>query len=97
MEANGFGLCVRAGFGDENCLPPLNLIRSTELHLTTEPLISCRCCYVFVISFFRFCSCQTSITPSRNNSYFVFQCLVVIKYYFKNPFVSIYLILIGRN
>ena len=31
-------------FGDENCLPPLNLIRSTKLHLTTEPPISCRCC-----------------------------------------------------
>jgi hypothetical protein len=24
-------------FGDENCLPPLNLIRSTKFHLTTEP------------------------------------------------------------
>jgi len=32
-------------FGDENCLPLLNLIRSTKLHLTTEPPISCRCCY----------------------------------------------------
>jgi hypothetical protein len=32
-------------FGDENCLPALNLIRSTKLHLTTEPPISCRCCY----------------------------------------------------
>jgi hypothetical protein len=31
-------------FGDENCLPPQNLIRSTKLHLTTEPPISCRCC-----------------------------------------------------
>lgn len=28
--------------------PPLNLIRSIKLHLTTEPLISCRCCYAFV-------------------------------------------------
>ena len=32
-------------FGDENCLPAPNLIRSTKLHLTTEPPISCRCCY----------------------------------------------------
>src|SRR5690554_4795762 len=32
-------------FGDENCLPPLNLIRSTKLHLPIVPLISCRCCY----------------------------------------------------
>jgi hypothetical protein len=31
-------------FGDENCLPPLNLIRSTKLHLTTEPPISCSYC-----------------------------------------------------
>jgi len=32
-------------FGDENCLPALNLIRSTMLHLTTEPPLFCRCCY----------------------------------------------------
>jgi hypothetical protein len=38
-------------FGDENCLPPLNLIRSTKLHLSTEPPISCRCCYAFVVLF----------------------------------------------
>ena len=31
-------------FGDENCLPVLNLIRSTKLQLTTEPPIFCRCC-----------------------------------------------------
>src|SRR5690606_24280051 len=37
-------------FGDENCLPPLNLIRSTKLHLTTEPPISCRCCYLLAFS-----------------------------------------------
>jgi hypothetical protein len=37
--------CLPAGRGDENCLPPLSLIRSTKLHLTTEPPISCRCCY----------------------------------------------------
>jgi len=28
-----------------HCLPPLNLRRSTKLHLTTKPPISCRCCY----------------------------------------------------
>jgi len=32
-------------FGSVNCLPPLNLIRSTNVQLTTEPPISCRCCY----------------------------------------------------
>ena len=42
---NGLRLQEVGDFGDENCLPPLNLIRSTKLHLTTEPPISCRCCY----------------------------------------------------
>ena len=32
-------------FGAQNCLPALNLIRSKKLHLSTEPPISCRCCY----------------------------------------------------
>ena len=27
-------------FGAQNCLPALNLIRSTNVHLTTEPPIS---------------------------------------------------------
>ena len=31
-------------FGDENCLPEMNLIRSTKLHLTTEPPLLGRCC-----------------------------------------------------
>jgi len=34
-------------FEAQNCLPAMNLIRSTKLHLTTEPPISCRCCYRF--------------------------------------------------
>ncbi|MBC7411859.1 MAG: IS30 family transposase [Bacteroidia bacterium] len=40
----------------QNYLPALNLIRSTKLHLTTEPPISCRCCYAFgfIISFLFF-------------------------------------------
>ncbi len=28
--------CVWAGFGDDNCQPSRNLIRSTEHHLSTE-------------------------------------------------------------
>jgi hypothetical protein len=32
-------------FEAQNCMPPLYLIRSTKLQLTTEPPISCRCCY----------------------------------------------------
>ena len=41
-------VCVLQEVGDYealNCLPALNLIRSTGLHLTTEPPIFCRCCY----------------------------------------------------
>ena len=46
ITANVLQLQEVGDFGDENCLPPLNLIRSTKLHLTTEPPISCRCCYM---------------------------------------------------
>jgi len=31
-------------FGDENCLPALNLMRSTKVYLTTKPPTSFRCC-----------------------------------------------------
>jgi hypothetical protein len=41
---NGLQLPEVGDFEDENCLPALNLIRSTKLHLTTEPPIFCRCC-----------------------------------------------------
>ena len=36
-------------FEAQNCLPPMNLIRSTKLHLTTEPPIYCRCCQRVVV------------------------------------------------
>jgi len=39
-------------FGDENSLPQLNLIRGTNLHLATEPPISCRCCKAVVFYLF---------------------------------------------
>src|SRR5690625_668923 len=45
LTANGLQLQEVGDFGDENCLPPLNLIRSTKLHLPIVPPISCRCCY----------------------------------------------------
>ena len=56
LAANGLQLQEVGDFGDENCLPPQNLIRSTELHLTTEPPISCRCCYVLFSFSFRYFS-----------------------------------------
>jgi|LSQX01.3.fsa_nt_gb hypothetical protein len=45
IAGNGLQLQEVGDFEAQNCLPPLNLIRSTKLHLTTEPPISCRCCY----------------------------------------------------
>jgi hypothetical protein len=51
MSHNGLQLQEVGDFGDENCLPPLNLIRSTKLHLTTELPISCRCCYGYGYGF----------------------------------------------
>jgi hypothetical protein len=45
LPHNGLQLQEVGDFEAQNCLPPLNLIRSTKLHLTTEPPISCRCCY----------------------------------------------------
>jgi len=41
MVANGLQLQEVGDFEALNCLPPQNLIRSTKLHLTTEPPISC--------------------------------------------------------
>ena len=45
VVANVLQLQEVGDFEAQNCLPPPNLIRSTKLHLTTEPPISCRCCY----------------------------------------------------
>jgi hypothetical protein len=51
ITANGLQLQEVGDFGAQNCLPPLNLIRSAKLQLNTEPPISCRCCYAFALSF----------------------------------------------
>jgi len=37
IAANGLALGEEADFEAENCLPALNLIRRTKLHLTTDP------------------------------------------------------------
>ena len=47
---NGLQLQEVGDFEAQNCLPPQNLIRSTKIHLTTEPPIFCRCCYAQVFS-----------------------------------------------
>jgi len=48
LAGNGLQLQEVGDFEAQNCLPALNLIRSTNLHLTTEPPIFCRCCYGLV-------------------------------------------------
>lgn len=40
MTANVFGLCVRAGFGAQNCQPTLNLNRSKKLQVYTSPRLT---------------------------------------------------------
>ena len=45
LACNGLQLQEVGDFEALNGLPPPNLLRSTKLHLTTEPTISCRCCY----------------------------------------------------
>jgi len=63
-----------------NCLPPQNLIRSTKLHLNTEPPISCRCCYAFVLLF---CGFPPAIAVGINNcgNVRLTQFLIIILFY----------------
>jgi hypothetical protein len=49
LVANGFGLCVRAGFGAQNCQPALNLNRSTKLQVCTSPRLTQNPCWRFVL------------------------------------------------
>lgn len=44
LAANGWQLQEVGDFEAQNCLPALNLIRSTKFQITTEPPIYCRCC-----------------------------------------------------
>jgi site-specific recombinase XerD len=40
MTHNGFAICVRAGFGAQNCQPALHLNRSTKLQVCTSPRLT---------------------------------------------------------
>jgi hypothetical protein len=46
MWANVWALGEEADFEAQNCLPALNLIRSTNLHLSTDPAFLPNACYV---------------------------------------------------
>jgi len=45
MHANGLALGEEADFEALNCLPALNLIRRTKLHLSTEPAFLPNACW----------------------------------------------------
>jgi len=45
LAGNGFGLCVRADFEALNCLPALNLNRSTKSQVCTSPRLTQNPCY----------------------------------------------------
>ena len=59
MQYNVFGLCVRAGFGAQNCQPALHLNRSTKLQVCTSPRLTQNPCYAVVV-FSRCIFCQFS-------------------------------------
>src|SRR5690554_3146538 len=49
VAANGPALGEEADFEVLNCLPALNLIRSIEFQLSTEPAFLPNACYVFAL------------------------------------------------
>src|SRR5690606_14769901 len=51
---NGLTLCSEADFEALNCLPAQNLIRSTKLHLSTEPAFLPNACYLLYFSLRQF-------------------------------------------
>jgi hypothetical protein len=51
MTANVLALGEEADFEALNCLLALNLLRSTKLHLSTEPAFLPNACYMPLFSF----------------------------------------------
>jgi hypothetical protein len=51
MAYNVLALGEEADFEALNCLPALNLIGSTKLHLSTEPAFLPNACYAFALLF----------------------------------------------
>jgi hypothetical protein len=49
LAGNGLALGEEADFEALNCLPALNLIRSTKLQLTTEPAFLPNACYALCL------------------------------------------------
>ena len=61
LVANVFGLCVRAGFGAQNCQPALNLRRSRKLQFCTSPRLTQNPCYAVALLFFHFIAALNTI------------------------------------
>jgi len=51
IAPNVLALGEEADFEALNCLPALNLIGSTKLHLSTEPAFLPNACYAFALLF----------------------------------------------
>src|SRR5690554_285829 len=81
VATNGLQLQEVGDFGALNCLPPLNLIRSTKLHLTTEPPISCRCCYSQFFFSFRV-NLSSSSFPFFPHQFVSISVVVVVRHLF---------------
>jgi len=65
-QPDGLQLQEVGDFEALNCLPPQNLIRSTKLHLTTEPAFLPNACYgqvFFYCLHFILSGCLSLITP----------------------------------
>ena len=75
IATNVFGLCVRAGFGAQNCQPALHLIRSTKLQVCTSPRLTQNPCYAVGFLFRSVVSLSITATCSCLNGW-TFYCPV---------------------
>ena len=77
LAHNGLAVGEEADFEALNCLPALNLIRRTNLHLCTEPAFLPNACYMpFILSMRNYRSYKCSQCPNNsvsNNYFFVSQ------------------------
>jgi hypothetical protein len=69
MTPNGLALGEEADFEALNCLPALNLIRSTKLHLSTEPAFLPNACYRFGV-LFRPLVCRSALAKTYSFAIF---------------------------
>src|SRR5690554_61031 len=65
ITANVFGLCVRAGFGAQNCQLALNLNRSTKLQVRMSARLTQNPCYAVVFLFYH----SSNIIKSKSFSF----------------------------